>query len=224
MGAYTYSEFKSYLKLQLGNNDAWDLYLGPWINSAYRLLTTADIVWGVRKRLFFPELETSSSATTVDGTGYVAVPSDCLVVREIFDGTNEVRLDWISWPDYIGKTDRADTSAESTPSYWSRSGSSLYLYPTPDAAYSLTIHYKKRVTDLSGASDVTVIGKEWDDVILEMATFFARNRLNEPERAEYAKKNAVEMISGLVTIYGAEERARREAVRPSEVSDVRSTY
>ena len=225
MGSYTFTSFKTYLKLRCGGNDAFDNYYGVFVNGAYRFLTTSDTIWGIKRRLYFPELEASDTTqSTVDGTAYISVPTDCLVVREIYDRTNNRRLDWIPWTEYIKKTDKSDTSSENEPLKWIRSGGYLFLYPTPDAVYAMTVYYKKRPADLSGASDVTVIGKEWDDIILEVATFMARNWMNEPERAEIAKKTAAEMIGGLMTVYGAEERARRETVRPSEDSYLGNHY
>jgi hypothetical protein len=230
MGAYTTANFEDYLLLRLGNNTALQSptnYLRKFVNQAYRFLAMSDKPLGSRRALYFPELETSTvtGTTTVDGTAYISTPTDALLVREVYDTTNKKRLDWMSWPDYIGKTDRADTSSESQPSYWHRSGGYIYLYQTPDAAYVMRVYYKLRVNDLDGATyNYTVLGKEWDDVILELAVWFGRNWLNEPERAEYAKKTALEMIVGLQSIYSAEEKARREGFRPTPESIARPSY
>ena len=175
MGTYTYTLFKSYLKLRCGSNSAFDDYYGVWVNSAYSFLTTSETIGGVRKRMYFPELEVNDTVTTSNGFAVVSPPTDCLITREIYDSTNTRRLDWIPLSEYVNKTDRADTSAEGQPQKWTRMGSYYYLWPTPDATYSLLVYYKKRPTALSGASDVTAIGKEWDDIILELATSIARN-------------------------------------------------
>lgn len=227
MGSYTKTQFAAHMLLRFGGNSALSTptdYLTHWVNAAYRHLTTSEHPLGVKRSIYFPELETTATAATSDGVAYVSVPTDCLVIREIYDATNNTRLDWISWPAYIEKTDRADTTAESTPSYWHRSGGYIYIYPTPAAAYNLTVHYKKRVTDLSGASEVTAIGKEWDDIILEMAVWFGRNWMNEPERAEFARKMAVELISGLTEVYDTEEMARRETLQPDYETVMKPTY
>ena len=216
MGAYTYSQFvDTYLDFRLGNNSATDSYRLLWLNQAYRFLTMSDKPFGIKKSLYFPELETSTTSDTTDGVAYISTPSDALIIREVYDTTNDARLDWISWPDYVGKTDRSDTSAEGYPAYWHRRGGSIYLYPTPDSTYTMRVYYKKRVDNLDGSTyNTTEIGKEWDDVILELAVMFGRNWLNEPERAEYAKKTALEMIASIQGSYDAEERARREVIRP----------
>lgn len=222
MGIMTYTNLTDYLKVRFGNNDAWDSFYGLWINSAYRQLTSRDSVGG--KRIEIPELDTTSSDATVDGTAYVSVPSDCIAISEIFDETNDVQLEWLAYPEYVGKSDRADTSSEGKPTYWVRSGAYIYLYPTPDDAYTLTIHYRKRPADLSGASDVTVLGEEWDDIILEYAVAIGRDWSNEPEKAMYSRKLADEMTKNLMEIYSREERARRETLTMNPAYLQKQTY
>ncbi len=219
MGTYSFANFKSYLQMRLGERA--DLasptdHLGRYINMAYRRLTTSDKMWETKRFFYFPELEVDTSTLTTDGLQYIYTPSDCLVIREIYDTTDDVQLDWMSWPGYIGKTDRFDTTAESEPAFWHRRGNKIYLYPTPDASTtSLTLYYKKRVTNLDGSTyNTTLVGTEWDDVILEMATHIAWSELNMPDRAEYAKKNTKEMIAELIGVYDSEEKARRETLQP----------
>ncbi len=222
MGSYTYSNFRDYLDLRLGANDAWDSYRGVWVNAAYRQLATRDRIGG--KILDIPELETTASATTVDGTAYVAIPTDALVVIGVFDETNDVRLSNMPLSDYRARTDRGVTTSEAKPEKWVRSGSRIYLYPTPDSAYTLTITYRKRPADLSGDSDVTVLGAEWDDVILELSHYIARLWANEPERAEYSRKLAEEMAQNIMGLYAHEEKDRTEKVRPDASWNDKETY
>ncbi|MCK9597899.1 MAG: hypothetical protein M0R06_02590 [Sphaerochaeta sp.] len=226
MGSTTFSDMKTRLKLRFGNSDSWDSYYGTWCNSAYGQLVNRDkITPDDRKRLYFPELITSTSSSTSDGTAYVSTPSDCLVVYEVFDDTSNVRLDWIPFRDYLAKTDRDTTTAEDSPEKWTRSGSYIYVYPTPDSTYSLTIYYRKRPTALSADADVTAIGAEWDDVILELAYSIGRMWAGEIEKSEYSMKLAEKMMSQISGLYDAEEKARREKIRPeASTLDRGSTY
>lgn len=228
MGAYSLTNFTAYLTHRLGART--DLatptdHLTRYVNMAYKRLATSDKMWEVKQRFYFPELEVITSVNTTDGNPYILTPSDCLVIRELFDTTNSVRLDWLSWPEYVGKTDRFDTTAEGTPSYWHRRGTRIYLYPTPGAVYSINVDYKKRVSSLDGATYVTtILGEEWDDVILEMATYIAWYELNQPDKAKEAKANAKEMIAERIGTYSAEEQARRERVQPDPTWNARSGY
>ena len=197
-------------------------HLTRYVNMAYKRLTTADKMWEVKQRFYFPELEVVTSVNTTDGNQYILTPSDCLVLRELYNTTSNVRLDWMSWPDYIGKTDRFTAASETAPTLWHRRGTRIYLSPTPDAVYSINVNYKKRVTSLDGTTyNTTVIGEEWDEVILEIATYIAWYELNQTDKAEVAKKNAREMIAEKIGVYAAEEQARRERVRPDPTWNTR---
>lgn len=226
MGALTLTQMAARLKSRFGENDAFSSptdYYSVWVNSGYRYLATLEKVQETKRHVFIPDLETSASATTVDGTAYVTDPADALIVREVFDETNDKRLDWISWQEYVGKTDRGDTSKEGKPTYWNWRSGSIYLYPTPDAAYTLTVYYKKRVADLT-AGEYSSLGAEWDDIIIELGHYFGRMHTNEYERAEVSMKAAKTKLIELVDAYGSQERARRERVRPDEQHIQRPTY
>jgi hypothetical protein len=222
MGAYTYDNFKDYVKVRFGGNDAWDDYYGIFVNSAYRQLTSRDKILGTR--LEIPELETTTSSNTSDGTAYISVPADCLNIIEIYDTTNDIHLEWLAHPEYISKSDRDDTTAEGNSTYWVRSGGYIWLYPTPDGTHALTIHYRKRPADLSGDSDVTVLGEEWDDVILELAVAIGRDWANEPEKALYSRKMAESMAKDIMDVYNREEKARRDGLHPDSAWSNKSTY
>jgi hypothetical protein len=222
MGALTYDQYKTYLKFRFGQNDSFDSYYGVWTNAGYQFLTNRESAGS--KRLSFPELQSSTTLSTTDGTAYVTVPSGCISVTEVFDETSNVRLDWMAFRDYMSKADRDTATSEDNPRYWTRNGTKLYLYPTPDAVYSLDVQYRKTPTALTTTSQVTEIGAEWDYIILELAVFIGRNWSNEPEKAEFAKKVAEEMIAGVVGIYDSEERARREKLRPEMSSIHKDTY
>ena len=151
MGALTFAYLKEMVKLRLGNNAAWSAagdssldYYGIWVNSAYRMLCTQDKVLGLPKKLYFPELLTSTTKTTTDGTAYVTVPSDVLYITEVYDTTHNVRLTNIPWKQYIEYTDRTTTTAESDPTEWVRYSGYIYLHPTPQTTGdTMTIYYKK---------------------------------------------------------------------------------
>jgi len=218
MGTVTFDNFKTYLKLRFGNDDNLDSgtnYYGKWINDAYNLLTTQQKFWGLRRRFRFPELETSASKTTSDGTYYVETPTDCLYVLQVYDETNDYLLRNIPLSKYLGYTDRSNTSVEGVPTEWIRSGANIYLHPTPDATYTLTVHYRKRVTALTG-TDATAIGPEWDDIILDIATYIGKMYMRQFEEAKLFKAEATEKIAGILSLYDQEEMARNEYWRIDE--------
>ena len=211
MGALAFDELKEILKLRCGNRadlesagDSSLNYYGIWVNSAYRQLCTQDFVLGLRKKLYFPQLMTSTTKTTTDGTAYVTTPSDVLYIIDVYDTTNNVNLENISWEKYLEYTDRTSSTAEGDPDEWSRYGSYIYLHPTPGTTGdTLTVYYKKLVANLTGTV-TTAIGAEWDDVILELAAYKAFLFLHEYEKSKVCKEAFLEMAVGLASVYDNE--------------------
>lgn len=222
MGALGFDDFKELLKMRGGLNAALDSagasslnYYGIWVNSAYRQLCTQTKVLGLNKSLYFPQLMTSTTATTTDGTAYVNVPSDCLFIEDVYDTTHNRNLDWIPWGTYLEYTDRTTAASEADPSEWTRHLTRIYLHPTPGTTGdTLTIYYKKLVADLSG-TQTTDIGAEWDDVILELAAYKMFVGIGEYDKAKFAKEAFVEMAIGLADIYNAEEDDSQQQWGPS---------
>lgn len=221
MGNLGFDSFREQIRLRNGNNATYDSagagstdYYGVWINKAYRQLCAQDKILGVTMRVKFPQLFTSSTATTVDGTAYISTPTGCLYVTEVYDSTNNRKLDQIRWKSYVEYTDRATAASEGKPTEWVRRGDYIYVHPTPDAAYSLAVYYKKLPDDLSG-TNTTVIGAEWDDPIVELAAYTMFTWLGEFEKAKYAKAEFVEQAAGLMTLYQQEEKDSNEPWKPS---------
>lgn len=52
------------------------------------------------------------------------------------------------------------------PCYWYQFGSTLNAYPTPNAAYTFTLRYLKRPTELTSASDVPNIPEEFQELLV----------------------------------------------------------
>jgi len=225
MGSLTYTEFRDYVSLNFGDNTAWSTptdFYGIWVNMAYKRLTTQDRFWGIRQPFYFPQLETSSTASTVDGTAYVSVPTDCLVIREVYDTTNNYRLTNIPHSEYVGNTDRTTTTSEAKPVDWVRRGTYIYLHPTPDSAYTMTIFYRKVPASMSGGSDVTLIGTEWDEPIVTLAAHIGKLWTMDYANADILKNAFIEQASGILTIYGQEEKARDASFSVHEVYRDRS--
>lgn len=218
--AWGLDDFTKYLKItfsrrtDLESIDSENLY-ETWINSAYRDLTTRKKFWTLKKEFYFPELFTNdTSQSTSDGVAYIDVPSDCLYIEDVFDVTTGKQLDWMSWGWYKSQTDRSDTSKENNPIKWHRRGDYIYLHQTPDAIYSMDVDYKKRVADLSGTGE-TIIGPEWDEVILTLATIKGFAALRDWDQHDRFKEIFLEQVANLIGIYDKEERlSRRETMKP----------
>jgi hypothetical protein len=220
VGAKAFSTFKTDLKFHLGrvNDTTLDTYTAGWLNTAYITLTTKNRFWGLKRDFYFPELFDFSSTSCTDGTAWVQTAARCLYVEEVWDTTNDVQLHKISWNDYISKAGRADTDSEGDPTHWVVHGATgnnneyrkVWLNPTPDSSQGINIYYRKIPAELSEDDDVTAIGVEWDEPLLQLAVIQAHMRLNEFDRFELKKQEWLDAVSGLIGIYDKEDLARKD--------------
>ena len=197
--------------------DGVNLY-ETWINMAYIRLTTRDRFFAIKANFTFPQLEVlDSSQTTSDGVQYISVPSDCMVVRDLYDYTNKRYIEGISWREYLKYTDRFDTSAEDEATEWVRAGNYLYLHPTPDSnTDAIYVYYRKIPAVLTGTS-ATVLDPAWDEPILQLALIIGKTWLKEYEEADQMKKEWLDNVSGMMGIYKQEELASGKDMKPELV-------
>lgn len=210
MGTWDYDRLRAELKLRLGQRTDFATgtdWFGRWINNGYLNLCTRNRFHGLKRNFDFPEMETRSSATTTAGTAYVSTPTDCLVIRDVFHYTDDVVLVHIGWDEYVKRTGKATTASRGVPTEWVRSGSYIYLYPTPDVSTdTLYIYYRKRPTLLSSGTDVSALGAEWDEVIVRMAACQVWLQLGDQVRLKTEKEELQDYLGGLLGIYSQEFR------------------
>ncbi len=221
MGDIQFSEYKNRLQFRFGQMSELtsvnsENLFGIWINTAYRELCSRNKLWEVNYKFDFPELKTAdTSQDTVDGTQYISVPTGCLYVIGVEDTENDRYLTWKPWSWFMDKRGRADTAQEGQPKFWCRYGAYIYLNPTPDGAYDTAIWYVARTTDMAADDDTTEIGAEWDDVVLEMATYKGLRWLGQWDEAKECKAAVVDLIKGLAGIYEREKLSYNDRIKPS---------
>jgi len=229
-GTWGFDDFKSYLKLQMGkrtdveNYEGVDLY-GTWINMAYIRLTTRNRFFAIKTNFTFPQLETVDTSQTVsDGVQYIDVPSDCMVVRDVYDYTNGRYLTQIPWREYLKYTDRFDTSAEGEPSEWVRAGDYIYLHPTPDSDTDVPYVYYRKIPAVLTGTNTTILDTAWDEPILQLALIIGKTWLKEFPEVEEMKKEWLDNVSGMMGIYSQEELAGAKTVIPEHSALVDGGY
>lgn len=211
MGTKIYTAFQSDLVFELGQRDDLDSLTLGWVNAAYIKITTQNRFWGLKKSFYFPELETvDTSLSTADGTAYLTTPTTALIVRTLFNETSNMKLKNISWRKYLDYTDRDTAASEGKPTEWVRSGTKIYLHPTPDAIYNTYVYFRQRPTVLSASNTTTAIGVEWDEIILQTAVIMAHMKLGEFDKAKAKKEEWLDAVSGLIGIYDQELFDRKE--------------
>jgi len=209
MGVKQFSEFYDELQLELGERtDIADIdgtdFRKIWINTAYITLATQNKMWGVRKNHTFPELETFQTINTTDGDSTVDIPTDCMVLRHVWDSTNDTKLIRIPFSTYISYSGRETAASEGQPTQYVRNGDEIYLYPRPDDAYTLYMYYRKRPAKMVDDDDVTLIGAEWDEPILRLAVSLGLRKLQQYDEAKKEFENFMDLVRGVVGIYDQE--------------------
>jgi hypothetical protein len=214
MGDLSFNDMVAMVKYRCGNNTGPEdvngtNFYGVWVNWAYRHLCAGARPFKIPAKIHIPELETSTTSDTTEGTAFILVPVDSLNILKLFNETNNRKLSWITLDSYVRREDREDSSGYAEPLEWTRSGQRIYLYPTPDDAYTIRIYYRKIPATLSG-TNVTVIGKEWDEPIVLLAAYKALVWMNDYDKAKETKGELIDVLTNLAGIHDSEERDREE--------------
>lgn len=124
---------------------------------------------------------TDTSQTLTSSSTYLNYPSDCLNTQQairsvVLTDSSAVRqapLDWLpgGMDEYNRLMEAFSTSARSTPAYRVCDGSTIWLYPAPEAAYTVAIDYYKRHPDI--ALGTVVFPDDWKMAIFMGTVYFA---------------------------------------------------
>jgi hypothetical protein len=220
MGSLGLDDMYAMVKLRMGQRtDLEEVgdnklnYYEIWVNQAYRQICAADYMFGIPKKIIIPQLETSASATTTANVAYISRPAGASIIRHVFDETNKYRPRWIPEAYYMNYTDRSTSSAYGNPTEWCNMNNFIYLHPTPKSVLNLTIYYRYIPDDISG-DGTTVIGSEWDEPIVVLATYKAHLWLSEFEKAAIIRNELIDLLTAVIPPVHQEERDRRAWVYP----------
>lgn len=158
----------TYLELQ--NQIADDLNRSD-LSSQIQTAIKDAIVCYERQRFWFNE-EVSTSSTVASQQTYT-LPTDCLFVDmlQITSGTRTWELNRREWTDFEDYWSQNTTTG--VPSDWSVEQNTLYLAPTPNAIFTLTISYVKSLTTLSADADTN----EWTTTAKDLIRCHAESSL-----------------------------------------------
>lgn len=133
----------------------------------------------------FRELFKTYTVTTSGGAGSYALPADFLRLYNItiVDGQGntiplfeEVLMDFQTRP-----------AASGQPSQYTIEGTNIYVWPTPDAAYTLKVRYYKLPTLLTQPNDEPEIPSEYHHLLVSYALWHCYERENDYQSAQYHK-------------------------------------
>ena len=166
---------------RLGNRSDITARAKQWVNQAQFSIAT-------NYRFF--ELEVSVTGSTTSSTRTYSLPSDLRVILSLRDTTNSRKLTQADW-----RTFDKTSQVTGQPSRYTRFGSSIELDPTPDATYSLSLRYLKRVASMTNDTDEPVLPDEWIEAIILRACWIGALALQMNETSEAFKNEYVLYVS-----------------------------
>lgn len=138
----------------------------------------------------------SSTFPTVDGTTNYTMPDTVQTILGMQVQGLAYRITHLDQQTFFQMYPMGWTNfGKAVPLYWINStpaannALTIDLFPTPNAAYTVSYQYIARFVELSGASDISVIPPEYDDILVHapLAEFFTM--LGDP-RAAYHQGEA----------------------------------
>jgi hypothetical protein len=165
----SYTLLKSELLAHLGI-DATDL---DATGTAVIDLTINRAWWEVADVFDFKEKETLTTFPTVAGTrSYVIITALSETADEAIQSVSykdpntleHIVVDRTSF-NWYEENYNEQTSLRAAPIKWFHYNGFMYLYPTPDQIYTITVYHKTVLADLSGTS-APVIPQNWHEAIL----------------------------------------------------------
>ena len=133
-------------------------------------------------------------ATSAGSASPGAIPTDYLRKRHIHNDTQGTMLTPISQREYDAAPDQTGS-----PTRYLINGSTLYVYPTPDAAYTLTFRYYKLPDDMVADGDFPSLPQPYRHLLVRYALYRAFQRENDYESANYFQ---LDFEQGLMKLRG----------------------
>ena len=157
------------------------------------------------------------SATTAADSSVISSPSDLAqwnIDSVVYDPTSDnwQPLSYVGWKEYR-EDYKYGTVATGTPEFFSvKPDNVVDLYPTPDAATTLTAEYWAVPTELSDASDVSVIPTWFQRIIICRAKIYYGEQNDAPEVMSGAIAEFTDLLDKLEADQLPSQRNRRFSV------------
>ena len=104
----------------------------------------------------------SPATPLVAGTARYAIPADFLKFKRVVVDGRTLDPAPAALLDHVSKLRHSSTNGETgSPRFYYREGGYVYLYPTPDYAYSYVLTYVNRPTAITAGSDSLTIREEY---------------------------------------------------------------
>jgi hypothetical protein len=154
-----------------------------------------------KERFWFSE--TTGTFTTVasqqayssSNASFIALLAEIDLVRVTLSASNIYALDLSSYAEILNKDTGNFTS---TPSEYAFYKQNIYLYPTPNDAWTVTVSYQKKYAELALAADTNDFTTDAEDLIEARARWWLYSRvIKDMEQAQIAKAEEIEALTAL---------------------------
>lgn len=187
---------------------AGDLHRGDLTAQIATAITDA-IDYYSREKFYF--LEGRATASTVNGEAFVAVPSDMQSLDSLLITISGSKSP-IERVNYIEIDEMDSGSYTGSPSMWAYYADQIRLYPVPNAVYTITLSYHKKLSALSdnGSNAWTTDAR---NLIRHRAVWdIYLNYLKAEDMARFAKASELDEYGSLIGLdsrRGASGRLRK---------------
>lgn len=184
------------LRANLGGLDSTDLS----DNDALLLLNRE--YWALIDRFKFREKEVTASFPTVSHIRLYQVPSPFEALRQLsIEDINtfaHTTLERMTEYDYENNYVN-DSVNEAKPTHYVRTGAGIYLWPTPDLAYTIVFKYWTTLNDLDSVNNTTpAMPQVWHEIILLGGTWRGFIRFGDYARSAAAKSSSHDLINDYI--------------------------
>ena len=125
-------------------------------------------------------------------------------VRGVIDTTNLFDLRRLNIENFF----KLDPATSGKPERWAREGGLIYLWPVPDAVYSMDILHQKEPTALVADIDKTVLNSIWDQAVLLFAAKAAAMIDNDSDKVNMYLGLARNYVGSRITDQAADAHAQ----------------
>lgn len=164
--------------------------------------------WEIQEKFHLREVESSSTFNTVVGTRQYDLPPsfESLRISAIKDPDSELhsQLIRISIKDYENIYSE-DTEQQGMPQKYFRGNANIILWPTPDEIYTIILHYRQQLSDLSDDNINPQLPRSWQEMLLMGAVYRAFIRNNDYNKGNNAKAHYIQLIQSAVPVESKEE-------------------
>lgn len=166
------------------------------------------------------EVQDVSITTTVGDSDYSLAALTTLAhidAVRIEKGTDRPELEYLEPQDFrdLEHVDRDN----GVPLYWTYAASELRLWPAPDQAYTVTIDYIKRTTDLSADADSPLFDSQYHDVLVWGAIAEMAFRERDWSAKNFADAEYRQRLMEMERAYGVKQRQNSSRVKRSSFWD-----